>query len=170
LVSLTVVLLAACSTGGENDTNPTSATTEATTSASAPTTPVATIEQWAGEVAALRQQYDESQGSWDDSACTPSLIEADPICSAYLTVLGLTAQTADITLTGLQNPDGPTYLGSVPDEIAAVLAETTEAAGAAFELSEAVACPGDECVSTAFQFTRAWDDLGTAYAKWEPYL
>jgi len=49
-------------------------------------------------------------------------------------------------------------------------AETTAAAETAYQSGEAVTCPGDECVSTAFQFSRDWDALGDALTKWDPYL
>lgn len=129
-----------------------------------------TVAQWASEIAKLRSSYDDMQESWDGATCSALAVPDAPDCSAWMVAMGFTAQAVQITLDGLQKETGPTYLGGVPAEIAPLLAETTAAAQVAAEASKAVACPGDNCVGTAFTFERAWDDLGTSLAGWDPYL
>lgn len=84
--------------------------------------------------------------------------------------MGYVADAAQITLDGLQNEDGPGYLGAPPDEIAPLLAETTDAATNASAAGQEVSCPSDACLSTAFAFEQAWDALGEQYVGWDPYL
>jgi len=129
-----------------------------------------TVAQWASEIAKLRSSYDDMQESWDGATCSALAVPDAPDCSALMVAMGFTAQTIQITVDGLQEDTGPNYLGAAPDEIVALLAETTEAARASADASLAVSCPGADCVGTAFTFERTWGDLGTSLAGWEPYL
>jgi hypothetical protein len=129
-----------------------------------------TTEQWASEIAKLRSSYDDAQASWDDATCSAMAVPDAPDCNAWMVTMGYVADTAQITLDGLQNEDGPTYLGTPPEEIASLLADTTESATNASAAGQEVSCPGDGCLSTAFEFEQAWDALGEQFAGWDPYL
>ena len=93
-----------------------------------------------------------------------------PLCNAELTNMGLTAKTASISIDSLTTVSATTYLGLPPDELSDLYDKTLNAARLASNLSEDISCPGDDCISTSFQFLQAWDALGDAYAAWEPYL
>lgn len=169
-----LAVLGTASCGSGPSATPTAASTSTTEAATArpPTSAVdeATVAQWASEIAKLRSSYINMQESWDDAKCSALAVPDAPDCGALLVAMGFTAQTAQITLDGLQKESGPTYLGQPPSEIATLLTETTGAAEASADASLAVSCPGTECASTAFTFERTWGDLGTAFAGWEPYL
>lgn len=166
-IAAAVLLLAACSSEHEP--------TDGESPAGAPTSAeaaedTATTEQWASEIAKLRTSYDDAQASWDGATCSAMAVPDAPDCLAMITTMGFLADTAQITLDGLQNEDGPTYLGTPPDEIASLLSETTESATNASAAGQEVSCPGDACLSTAFEFEQAWDALGEQFAGWDPYL
>lgn len=162
-----VLLLGACSPGhdapGAGQTSATSTAIEAEVDAT-------TTDQWASEIAKLRSSYDDAQASWDDATCSAMAVPDAPDCNAWMVTMGFVADTAQITLEGLQNEDGPKYLGESPEEIASLLAETTESATNASAAGQEVSCPGDACLSTAFEFERAWDALGQQFEGWGPYL
>jgi hypothetical protein len=130
----------------------------------------ATTEQWASEIAKLRSSYDDAQASWDGATCSAMAAPDAPDCNAWMVTMGYVADTAQITLDGLQNEAGPTYLGAPPEEIVELLAQTTESATNASAAGQEVSCPGDACLSTAFEFERAWKALGEQFAGWDPYL
>lgn len=161
------LLLAACSSG-EDAPEPVPA--PATSSAAEAEADAATTEQWASEIAKLRSSYDDAQASWDGATCSAMAVPDAPDCNAWMVTMGYVADTAQITLDGLQNEAGPTYLGEPPEEIASLLTETTESATNASAAGQEVSCPGDACLSTAFEFEQAWEALGEQYAGWGPYL
>ena len=169
-LALGIILTSGCTAENATTPAPTGSATEASSPSAAPGPAEPTVEQWASEIAKLRANYNDIHTSWEDAICSASAVPDAPYCSACMVAMGFTAQTVQITLDGLQKETGPTYLGGVPAEIAPLLAETTAAAQVAAEASKAVACPGDNCVGTAFTFERAWDDLGTSLAGWDPYL
>jgi hypothetical protein len=131
----------------------------------------ATVEQWASVIAEQQLSVDEAQESWDDATCSPS-VAADGAadCVAYLTVMGLTASTAAITIGGAADPDSPTYIGDPPEEIADLVAATIADAEAAAAASEDVDCFEGDCLSDALEFHDAWNDLRGDLAAWTPYL
>ncbi len=129
-----------------------------------------TTEQWVSEITKLQTSYDDAQESWDGATCSAMAVPDAPDCAALMVAMGYVSSTAQITLEGLQNEDGPTYLGTPPEEIASLLAETTQAATNASAAGQEVACPGDACLSTAFEFERGWETLGEQFASWDPYL
>ena len=114
-------------------------------------------------------RVDEAQESWESAVCS-SLAAEEPDCGALLYIMSATAATTSITLGGGANPDGPTYLGSPPDEVADLITDTLAAAAAAMTAGEDVDCPGENCVGTSFAFTRAWDALREALTRWSPYI
>lgn len=167
----TVLLLGACSLGDDAD-EPTPSDEPIETAEPAPAEPAAgtaTVEQWASQVAMLQVDFDDAQESWDSAACSSIAAAEAADCRAILVMMSLVAQTAEITLVGLSEEGGPTYFGEPPTEIAMLVADTAAAAVAASSVGQAIQCPGDQCIGTAFEFERAWGDLGAMYAGWAPY-
>lgn len=111
----------------------------------------------------MKADWEDSQGSWDDATCS-AVASADAVdCQALLIAMGNRAAAISLTLQGLSER-------AVPSEMADLLSETAAAARTADDAGGAVECPGDQCVSTAFTFERAWDNLGGVLTEWEPYL
>lgn len=164
--SVAVLALTACSSGSAGvSSSPTETPTPT------PTAAAASVNQWASAIAKLKQDYDNATSKWQGATCS-SLAVADGAvdCLAMMTTMTYVAQTTQITLDGLQQKGGPTYLGGAPNEVSMLLKDTTAAAAAASSAGTELACPGDQCVTTSFQFERAWDDLGEQFAGWAPYL
>lgn len=168
LAALGVILVR--SLGGDEAPATAKPTPTPTTSTTSTTTAGSSVEQWAGEVAALQSRWQDAEDEWEDATCSASAVEDAPDCRARLLAMSFDAAAAEVVLDGIQNPASGTYLGSPPEEIATLVAETTDAAAAASEAGQAVDCPGPECLSTAMDAVRAWGSLGDAYAKWSPYL
>ena len=165
-----IALMTGCSSGGEPTPTPDPVETAAAApTVTAPAEEGATVEQGAGLVAVEQMRVDEAQESWESAVCS-SLAAEEPDCGALLYIMSATAATTSITLGGGANPDGPTYLGSPPDEVADLITDTLAAAAAAMTAGEDVDCPGENCVGTSFAFTRAWDALREALTRWSPYI
>ncbi|MEU2200582.1 hypothetical protein [Isoptericola sp. NPDC019482] len=165
--ALLVAVSAGCS--GEGSAGADVASSEAPESAPATETVAeTTVDQWASIVAGQRHAVDEMNADWEDATCSATAIAMGdaPDCEAYLIAMGYTAETAAVAIGGAINPDSDTYLGDPPAEIADLYESTFEAADAA---SVAVSDWENEA-ATPMDATRAWDDLLTKFAEWEPYL
>jgi len=164
------VLLTACSSGPEAPEPKTATTAIPSAAATTEAAHQATVEQWAGEVAVLAGDWQDATDTWEEAVCS-SIAAAEAVdCGARLVAMGFISQTASITLDGLQDENGPTYLGAAPSQITSLLEETTQAARGAAAAAELVDCPGEECIGPASEFLRSWEALGDAYDKWAPYL
>ena len=172
LALIATAALAGCSGGGSSSAA--QSTPEPSTPAVATTSPSAsettTPAQWASQIAPLKADYEDAQTAWDESQCSASTVSDDAVCSARLLTMTTTAKTIQITTSGWTMPAATTFIGEPPTEIKSIYAETTDAAETASQSGDAVSCPGDNCVSTAFQFSRDWDALGDALTKWDPCL
>ena len=172
LALITTAALAGCSGGGSSSAaqstpEPSASVSETTAPAASETT---TPAQWASQVAPLKAAYEDAQSGWDEKQCSISTVADDALCTAQLLIWKLTAQRIQVTADGWTMPAATTFIGEPPTEIKSIYAETTAAAETAYQSGEAVTCPGDDCVSTAFQFSRDWDTLGDVLTKWDPYL
>jgi hypothetical protein len=124
-------------------------------------------------VAPLKADWEKSQKEWDEATCS-SLAASDGAvdCAAMLTAMQIQAATINLEVGAMANPDAKAgYLGAPPDEVAKAYQELADAARAADTWeSNPVECPGKECLGVAFEFERAWEDLGSAFAAWEPWI
>lgn len=125
--------------------------------------------QWSSLITQQTQMVTDAQQSWDDATCSAVSAPEAVDCQAHLVAMWLTALAVQTAVDGAQDPMSPSYLGDVPTHLEDAVAATTDAASEANEAGEKVECPGEDCVSTASQFTRAWDRLRLVLAAWEPY-
>ena len=165
--ALIALALTGCSSTSA-ESSPESSPAPAATSES--TTSATTTSQWASAIAPLKSDFNDEDTTWENQGCSPQGADEMPLCNAELTNMGLTAKTASISIDSLTTVSATTYLGLPPDELSDLYDKTLNAARLASNLSEDISCPGDDCISTSFQFLQAWDALGDAYAAWEPYL
>lgn len=177
-ITATVMTLTLAACGMQSEPEPAApSSADQSTTASVEPTPIpeptgASVSQWAAKIAPLKASWQDQQSSWEDAICSSiAAADADATdCQAFLVAMGFTAETISITVEGMTTPGGPTSLGEPPTEIANLHTDMTAAAEAAAEASKVVECPGDDCISTAFEFTRAWSALGAQLQSWEPYL
>ncbi len=179
-----VLLTAACNgemTGDDPAATETTSTAEAitTTTEETPspstTEETASVEQWASVIAEQRNSYDDTDQSWEDATCSSlAAVDGAVDCQAMMMSMGLVAATANVTISGATNPDGPAYIGKPPAEIRTLLIDTLTAAMIAEDAFTPVDMDcfdeGIECAGEASEAERAWDTLGDKYAAWDPYL
>ncbi len=171
LVACTLLLATACSGSGDS-ARPSPTADEATADTETePARTDSTVEEWASVVAQQKVAVDDAQKEWSNAMCS-SLAANDGAtdCIIRLSTMGTIASTVAITLRGAKDPESPAYIGDPPADIAPLLGDTITAAAVAEQLGAEVACPGTECVSTAFAMEQAWDELRSQFAAWEPYM
>lgn len=171
LVACTLLLTAACSSADTAQPPPAATPTAEVTAEAKPARTDSTVEEWASVVAQQKVAVDDAQKEWSDAMCS-SLAAHDGAtdCIIRLSTMGTIASTVAITLRGAKDPASPAYIGDPPSEVAPLLGDTITAAAVAEQLGAEVACPGEECVSTAFAMEQAWDELRSQFAAWEPYM
>lgn len=84
------------------------------------------------------------------------------------------AQTLNLVLEGAQKPGATAYIGTPPDEIKSIVADTMTAADALVSASEkAKSCTNTpasaDCPKALFLVFRAMTGMQTQFAAWRPY-
>ena len=134
------------------------------------------VEQFAGQVSAIRQSFNDSYGEWTDSHCSVTAIAFDDVeCSIRMSTLGTAASKAEVELRGLVDPESSTYMGLPPDELQPVYQVThqrAQTAASEARLYDKLTCPedGSKCTSAARNLETAVEDLRSEFAKWDPYI
>lgn len=164
------VLLALTGCSGTSASTP---SPSAATETPSPSESVVSVSQWASAVAPLKAEWQETQESWEDATCSALAANDGAVdCAAMLTTMQIQAATINLGVSAMANPEAKTgYLGTPPSEIATAYQALADAAKAADTWeSSPVDCPGNDCLPNAIEFERAWKDLGSAFAAWEPWL
>jgi hypothetical protein len=152
-------LLAGC--GGSATAPPATAAAPAGTASAGAKT--ASVQQYAGVANASVKSIRETWASYEDDGC--AIDDSEVRCSAWVMSLDLEAQTLVLSLTGAAKPGVPAYIGAVPDELTALVAETIDKGQA---LDDSITDDGEPASPGAvFQ---AGGALQTTLDKWDPYL
>ena len=167
-VTAAALLLTACGT----DTAPPEAEASAPPTTEVPST--ATVEQYAGHVASVRQSVQEWKGWWEDATCSTLAAQDAVDCRAYVVAGASTGMAAGHSMSAISKPDAPGYLGEPPAEVADLYESTLAHALAAKEAGEAYTeldCPeDDDCLGATADVVFSLEWLDDEFAKWEPYL
>lgn len=177
---LLLTLVAACGSDGTTGADASSTAEEEsvvadpTTEAEEVSTPEgATVQQWASIIAEQQLSFDETWENFDEKDCGVMLMGPDVNCEAIGLTLYYNAQTISTVIEGARKPSAPAFIGDPPAEIADLVDETQDAADAAvaaWETRDEADCDGGGCVSQAFEFDSALDDIRAQLAAWGPYL
>ena len=176
-----VMALAGCA-GASEAPSGVVATSASPTTPSPPTTTTAdaTVAQYASIVAKQQASMVKTLDDLLSDNCdwtTPGKVDRRPgygSCGMQMMTANFAAQTLHLVLEGAQKPGAPAYIGTPPDEIKSIVADTMTAADTLVNASEnAKSCtntpaPAD-CPKSLFEVFRAMTGMQAQFAAWGPY-